>query len=135
MPAGMAYAIERGSKESTLEGQAFTWRAVLSGYLGEPAGPGQPGQALKTSTTVIAAGDGEFSGAEVNGTTITFETSDVIEIENDEDGVSNLTVDSFILYVRIDGTDYVVVPEVTMNVTLEPFQVLRITEITLGVNN
>lgn len=126
MSVGMARAIEEGSKLSTLEGQSFEWKAVLTGNYGEPL------YSDAEIATAILSGDGEFSR---NGSTLTFETNDIIEIENTGDGVSDLTVETFTLYIRQNSTDYVVVPTVNMNVLLNWSQVLRITQITLEVNN
>lgn len=126
MSVGMARAIEEGSKLSTLEGQSFEWKAVLTGNYGEPFSN------TESATIAILSGDGEFSR---NGSTLTFETNDIIEIENTGDGVSDLTVETFTLYIRQNSTDYVVVPTVNMNVLLNWSQVLRITQITLEVNN
>ena len=131
MPQAMAQMIEIGSNLSTLEGQSYTWRIELSGYTGEPGGPNEPGQAVVTEFIIIPAAEGSFSR---DGNDLIFQTNADIEITNEIDGVSTLTVDSLVAFVRIGTTNHPLIPNVSLNATLQPFQTLRITELKLRVN-
>lgn len=132
MPQGMANAIEVGSTQSTLLGESWNWKFVLSGWIEEPGGAGEFGGETTLETIIFAGTDGSFTRS---GTTLTFVTSEDIEIENNFDGVSHMTIKGLTGYIRIDGVDYTVIPKIPMNITIEWSQTLRITEITLGVND
>ncbi len=133
MPVGMARAIYEGSKKGTLTigggNNDYEWLARFSiTTVGPNAG-------THTQDVVIGGGDAEFS---ISGNTLSFETASIIEVDNDESlDTSDWTIDNLTLYIRELGqTDNkVVVPQTTINVTIEPLQALRITEITLEVND
>lgn len=122
MPAGMAFAIETGSKQSTLNGSSYSWKFI---FTGTDAGSGEV-----IEEVTIAGTAGEFS---LSGTTLTFETSEDIEITNIL--LEPIQITEFAGYVEIGVSgDHLVIPTVSMNTTLEPEQTLRITDIKLQVN-
>lgn len=117
----MAFAIETGSTRSTLDGSAYSWKFI---FTGTDAGSGEVIEEVTIDGTA-----GEFS---LSGTTLTFETSEDIEITNTL--LEPIQITEFAGYVAIGFDDYLVIPTVNMNTTLEPEQTLRITDIKLQVN-
>ena len=135
MPAGMAHAIHTGSEKGvlTIGSSENDYEWVLRFTISTTG----PNAATHTQDVVIGGGDAEFADP-LGGTTLTFDTNDIIEVDNDESiDTGNWEIVHLTMFIRELGQtiEQVVIPQTMISVMIEPTQVLRITQITLEVND